>query len=71
MAQIVKDILSRFSKGAPPGSSAGLTFLLGAGLAGYSLKESVYTVDGGHRAIIFSRIGGIQPEVYSEGLHFR
>ena len=29
------------------------------------------TVEGGHRAIIFSRIGGIQPGIYSEGLHFR
>lgn len=28
-------------------------------------------VDGGHRAIIFSRIGGIQNTVYTEGLHFR
>lgn len=29
------------------------------------------TVDGGHRAIIFNRIGGIQNDIYSEGLHFR
>ena len=28
-------------------------------------------VDGGHRAIIFSRIGGIQDNIYTEGLHFR
>lgn len=28
-------------------------------------------VDGGHRAIMFSRLTGIQSEVYSEGLHFR
>ena len=28
-------------------------------------------VEGGHRAIIFSRIGGIQPDIYREGLHFR
>jgi prohibitin 2 len=31
----------------------------------------MYTVDGGHRAIIFSRLGGIQPDIYKEGLHFR
>merc|ERR1711997_1375999 len=30
-----------------------------------------YTVDGGHRAIIFSRIGGIQNDIMTEGLHFR
>ena len=29
------------------------------------------TVEGGHRSIIFSRIGGVQPDVYSEGLHFK
>lgn len=29
-------------------------------------------VEGGHRAIIFNRIGGISPDtIYSEGLHFR
>jgi len=31
----------------------------------------MYTVDGGHRAIIFGRIGGVQQQIYSEGLHFR
>lgn len=30
-----------------------------------------FAVDGGHRAIIFSRLGGIQDDVYTEGLHFR
>lgn len=28
-------------------------------------------VDGGHRAIIFSRISGVQRTIYSEGIHFR
>ena len=28
-------------------------------------------MQGGHRGIIFSRIGGIQQIIYSEGLHFR
>ena len=71
MAQVLKDILNRFSKGAPAGSTTGLTALIGVGLAAYGIKESIYTVEGGHRAIIFSRLGGIQPDVYSEGLHFR
>jgi len=42
-----------------------------AGGLAYGLSQSVYTVDGGHRAIIFSRIGGIQSSIYPEGLHFR
>lgn len=28
-------------------------------------------VEGGHRAIIFSRIGGVQDDIMIEGLHFR
>ena len=28
-------------------------------------------VDGGHRAIMFNRIGGVQNYVLAEGLHFR
>lgn len=37
------------------------------------LIKHIFTliVDGGHRAIIFSRLGGIQRDIYSEGLHFR
>merc|ERR1719431_151187 len=33
--------------------------------------QSMYTVDGGHRAIMFNRIGGIQDYSLTEGLHFR
>ena len=33
--------------------------------------SAFFVVDGGHRAIIFSRLGGIQNRVYAEGLHFR
>ena len=28
-------------------------------------------MEGGHRAIIFSRLGGVKDETYSEGLHLR
>lgn len=28
-------------------------------------------VEGGQRAVLFSRIGGTQRDVYGEGLHFR
>jgi prohibitin 2 len=67
MAKILKDLLSKI----PAGGEAGIGALVGLGALGYAAKESFYTVDGGHRAIIFSRLGGIQNEVYSEGLHFR
>lgn len=31
----------------------------------------IVIVEGGHRAIMFNRVGGIQKQVYPEGLHFR
>ncbi|OMO72881.1 Prohibitin [Corchorus capsularis] len=41
-----------------------------AGLGVYGIANSLYTVDGGHRAIVFNRIKGIKDEVYHEGTHF-
>lgn len=59
------------SGSSPKGVGTGVTLLAaGAGLL-YGASQSVYTVEGGHRAIIFSRIGGVKEEVYAEGLHFR
>ncbi|KAI0988224.1 hypothetical protein GJ496_005257 [Pomphorhynchus laevis] len=50
----------------------GPKLVLGSALISYGLYQSVYTVEGGHRAIIFSRIGGVVPDlIQSEGLHFR
>jgi len=60
------DLLARFKKG---GVGSGL--LVAAGGAIYALSQSFYTVEGGHRAIIYSRLSGINPEIYVEGLHFR
>lgn len=75
MADKLNEFATKFSKGAPGGAPKGLGLgvkLLAAGLAGaYGLQNSMYTVDGGHRAIIFSRIGGIQNDIMTEGLHFR
>ncbi|VDD75337.1 unnamed protein product [Mesocestoides corti] len=55
---------------APLGTSGGLV-VAGLGLLGYGIQQSLYTVDGGHRAIMFSRIGGVKPDIYTEGLHVR
>lgn len=55
----------------PRGAGAGLKLLGTAAAIGYGISQSLYTVDGGHRAIIFSRISGIQQRIYGEGLHFR
>ena len=46
------------------GKIMGLGGVLGGALL---LKDCVYTVDGGHRSIIFSRLTGLQDAVYKEG----
>jgi len=66
----LNDLAGRFSKG-PKGLGTGLKLLALAGAAGYGISQSMYTVEGGHRAIIFSRLGGVKDETYSEGLHLR
>lgn len=38
---------------------------------GILLSNSLFNVDGGHRAIKYTRIGGIKSDIYSEGTHFR
>ncbi len=48
----------------------------GEGLPGTFLPShdnalTLVSVDGGHRAVMFNRIGGVQDDVYAEGLHFR
>lgn len=67
----LNDFAGKFAKGGPPGLNLGLKILAGVGAAAYGISQSMFTVEGGHRAIIFNRIGGIQDDVFVEGLHFR
>jgi len=71
MAGPLKEFVKKLAGSGGAAGGAGLVATLGGLGAIYGLSQSFYTVDGGHRAIIFSRIGGIQDRVYSEGLHFR
>ncbi|XP_018343114.1 PREDICTED: prohibitin-2 [Trachymyrmex septentrionalis] len=64
------EMASRLSKGTN-GVPMSLKFLAAAGVAAYSVSKAMYTVEAGHRAIIFSRLGGIQKDILTEGLHFR
>lgn len=43
--------------------------LVGGGLAVYGVTNSLFNVEGGHRAIVFNRLVGIKDEVYREGTH--
>uniref|UniRef100_A0A8C5U0Y8 Prohibitin n=1 Tax=Malurus cyaneus samueli TaxID=2593467 RepID=A0A8C5U0Y8_9PASS len=64
-----QDLAGRLPTG-PRGSTA-LKLLLGAG-AWHGVRESVFIVEGGQRAIFFNRIGGVQQDtILAEGLHFR
>jgi len=72
MADKFKDMAGKFRQtGAPKGFTLGVKLLAAAGGLAYGINQSLYTVDGGHRSIIFSRLGGVKDEVYAEGLHFR
>eukprot|EP00501_MAST-03F_sp_TOSAG23-6_P000977 GSMAST32.ASY1.ANO1.1013.1 assembled CDS len=42
----------------------------GAGALAGLAYNSVFTVDGGHRAVVYSRLTGMQPGVKKEGIHF-
>ncbi|XP_067659665.1 prohibitin-2-like isoform X2 [Haliotis asinina] len=64
------DLMGRLRSGGK-GAGAGIGLLAAAGGLAYGVAQSLYTVEGGHRAIIFSRIGGVQNDIYPEGLHFR
>eukprot|EP00794_Sanderia_malayensis_P017462 gene17462-19209_t len=43
---------------------------IGIAVAGGVINSAIYNVDGGHRAVIFDRFRGVQPDVSGEGTHF-
>ncbi|CAK97166.1 prohibitin-2 [Aspergillus awamori] len=57
--------------GGNPRAGMGLATLLLTGLGVYAVSNSLFNVDGGHRAIKYSRVGGVKKEIYSEGTHLR
>ncbi|CAK9249610.1 unnamed protein product [Sphagnum jensenii] len=52
----------------PAGTLARLALIGGVGL--YAAFNSLYNVEGGHRAIVFNRLVGVKDKVYPEGTHF-
>ncbi|KAG0575763.1 hypothetical protein M758_5G031100 [Ceratodon purpureus] len=52
----------------PAGALAKLAVIAGIGV--YGAANSLYNVEGGHRAIVFNRIVGVKDKVYPEGTHF-
>ena len=56
--------------GAPLGMFAGLGGLLLLAGGAILANNALFNVDGGHRAIMYSRISGVSPTIYNEGTHF-
>jgi len=56
----------------PDGRGASTLIKFGAilGIGLYAAGNSLYNVEGGHRAIVFNRIVGVKDKVYPEGTHF-
>ncbi|CAG8453621.1 1011_t:CDS:2 [Paraglomus brasilianum] len=56
--------------GSPRGLFAGVGAIATLGALGLGFNASLFNVDGGHRAIKYTRLFGIQKYIYPEGTHF-
>jgi len=66
----LNDLAGRLGKN-PRGLGLGLKLLALGGAGIYGISQSMFTVEGGQRAIMFNRIGGVGTDIFTEGLHFR
>lgn len=85
MAQQLKEAMQRLSKAIPKGgmpqggggggkageaAAKGVGALVTAVALGYGATNCFFTIDGGHRAVMFNRFLGMKDNVYGEGLNF-
>lgn len=66
MANVFAGLIARLQNSTPA--------ILGLGVFGgvvYGASEAIYTVEGGHRGIMFSRLYGVLDETVEEGWHLR
>ncbi|KAG0782028.1 hypothetical protein G6F22_009295 [Rhizopus arrhizus] len=74
MAQQAKQAAQRlggmFPKGSGKGTGSAVGALVVLGALGYGVNASLFNVDGGHRAIKYTRLFGVQNTIYNEGTHF-
>ncbi|KAH6561179.1 hypothetical protein BASA50_003829 [Batrachochytrium salamandrivorans] len=80
--QVLGQLMSKSTGGSSSSGSAGrgtpglggiigsTGLILGLGGLGMAVNSSLFNVDGGHRAVKYSRVSGVQNEVYGEGTHF-
>ncbi|KAI8622275.1 band 7 family-domain-containing protein [Chytriomyces sp. MP71] len=55
--------------GPSGGLLAGSGAIVALGVAGIAFSQSIFNVDGGHRAVMYSRVFGVKNTVYNEGTH--
>ncbi|OJD25465.1 prohibitin-2 [Blastomyces percursus] len=60
-----------FPGGSPKKAFGSAGALIAVGLGAYVFMNSLFNVDGGHRAIKYTRISGVKKEIYNEGTHLR
>ncbi|KAK9693122.1 Prohibitin-2, subunit of the prohibitin complex (Phb1p-Phb2p) [Basidiobolus ranarum] len=60
---------ANFLKGNGKSMFTGVGALITLGTLGYGVNSALFNVDGGHRAVKYSRIFGVQKEIYQEGTH--
>jgi len=70
----MREIETRRASAGPPRLGPG-GFFAGGGLAllilgGIAINSSLFTVDGGNRAIKYTRLHGVKQDIYNEGTHF-
>ncbi|KAJ1679308.1 Prohibitin-2, subunit of the prohibitin complex (Phb1p-Phb2p) [Spiromyces aspiralis] len=59
-------------RGGPQGKAFGAVGVLaGLGILAWAGSLSLFNVDGGHRAVVYSRIFGVKEKILPEGTHFR
>ncbi len=68
-----RQVFSKFARGGGPqkGLGAAAIAILGLGFGSYGLYNSMVTIQPGHAALIYNRIGGLDEKtVLTEGLNF-
>ena len=72
--EVMQRVMTAVQGGAGAAAGSALTRALGVGTVGlagvaYGGSSCPYNVEGGHRAVMFHRFGGVQQRVRAEGTH--
>lgn len=67
LTKMAQNAQKKGGPGGPKGVGAGLGGLILLGGAAVLANNALFNVDGGHRAIKYTRLGGVKQEIYAEG----